>query len=247
MITRRHRTRNIVIAVVLLLLAAGGVFALRARSTASVVPVAVVTRGEFINYLPVRGQIKANHEVMMPAPAVPTDLQIIGLAQNGATVKPGDVLADFDATQLQRDLEQYETNLRQAQAQVENVRATARSQDEQDLTDLAAAKFNVERAKLDVSKQEILSQIDGEKAKLALADAEQALHQAEEKLSADRSGYAADIDKQQQVREKAQFDVNRQKRWISMMTLHAPMGGMVTIEENTRFGGPAASPQWKVG
>src|SRR5579884_585839 len=94
LITRRHRTRNIVIAVVLLLLAAGGVFALRARSTASVVPVAVVTRGEFINYLPVRGQIKANHEVMMPAPAVPTDLQIIGLAQNGATVKPGDVLAD---------------------------------------------------------------------------------------------------------------------------------------------------------
>jgi len=92
-----------------------------------------------------------------------------------------------------------------------------------------------------------LSQIDGEKARLALADAEQAQHQAEEKLKADRAGSAADLDKQQQVRAKALFDVNRQKRWIEMMTLRAPLDGLVTLEENGRMGGAGASPQWKVG
>jgi HlyD family secretion protein len=246
-IAKTHRVRNVAIAVAILIIAAAAVFAIRARNASTTIPTVAVTRGEFINYLALRGQVKANREVMMPAPAVPTDLQLVRLVQNGASVKQGDVVAAFDATQLQRDLEQHETELRQADAQVENIRATARSTEEQDLTDFAAAKFNVERAKLEVSKQEILSQIDGEKAKLSLADAEQAQHQAEEKLKADRMGYAADLDKQQQVREKALFDVNRQKRWIAMMMLHAPLTGMATVEENSRFGGAAASPQWRVG
>jgi multidrug efflux pump subunit AcrA (membrane-fusion protein) len=246
-VPKRRRTRNLIIAAALVLAAGGAVFAIRAHNSASSVPTTTVIRGEFVNYLALRGQIKANREVMLTAPAVPTDLQIIRLAVNGATVHSGDVVAEFDATQLQRDLDQHATELRQADAQVENIRATARSQEEQDLTDQAAAKFNVERAKLDVSKQEILSQIDGEKARLALADAEQALHQADEKLKADRAGSAADLDKQQQVRAKALFDVNRQKRWIAMMTVRATIDGMATLEDNNRMGGAGASPQWKVG
>lgn len=246
-VAKTHRARNITIVTMAIVIAAGAVFAIRTRNSSTNIPTVVVARGEFIDYLALRGQIKARREVMIPAPAVPTDLQLVRLVQNGANVKQGELLADFDATQLHRDLEQHETELRQAEAQVQNIRATARSTEEQDLTDLAAAKFNVERAKLEVSKQEILSQIDGEKAKLALADAQQALHQAEEKLASDRAGAAADLDKQQQVREKAQFDVNRQKRWISMMTLHAPLNGMVTVEENGRMGGPSSAPQWKIG
>ncbi|MBV8205320.1 MAG: efflux RND transporter periplasmic adaptor subunit [Acidobacteria bacterium] len=244
---RQRRTRRLVLAGTLLLTAAGAVFAVRVRNSGSAVPTVAVTRGEFIDYLALRGSVKANREVMLPAPAVPTDLQIVQLVQNGATVRQGDVMAAFDSTQLQRDLDQHETDLRQADAQVEGIRANARSQEEQDLTDLAAARFNVERAKLDVSKQEILSQIDGEKAKLALADAEQAQRQAEEKLKADRAGFAADLDKQRQVRDKALFDVNRQKRWIQMMTVRAPINGMVTLENNTRMGNGGMSPQWKVG
>lgn len=244
---RKTRARNLTIAATVLLVAGGAVFAVRERNSTPAIPTAVAARGEFINYLALRGSIKANRQIMIPAPAVPTDLQIIRLVQNGANVHKGDLLAEFDATQLHRDLEQHETDLRQAEAQVEGIRAQARAADEQDLTDLAAAKFNVERAKLDASKQEILSQIDGEKAKLALADAEQGERQAEEKLKADRAGFAADIDKQQQVREKALFDVNRQKRWISMMVLYAPLDGMVTLEDNNRMSGAGISPQWKVG
>lgn len=244
---RKSRKLKFIIGGVTVLVAAATVFALRSRSAAPAVPTVAVARGEFINYLALRGNIKANREVMLTAPAVPTDLQIVNLVTNGATVKRDEQLVGFDTTQLQRDLEQRETDLRQAEAQIEGIKAQARSQEEQDLTDLAAARFSVERAKLEASKQEILSQIDGEKAKLALADAEQGLKQAEDKLKADRAGFAADTDKQRQVAEKARFDVNRQKRWISMMAIRAPHDGMVTLEENFRMGNNGAAPQFKVG
>ena len=49
------------------------------------------------------------------------------------------------------------------------------------------ARFDVESAKLDASKQEILSKIDGAEAQLKVADAEQKLNESEEKLKADRA------------------------------------------------------------
>ena len=47
------------------------------------------------------------------------------------------------------------------------------------------AKYDVEVAKLDASKSEVVSRIEGAEAKLKLADAEQALRQAEEQLKSD--------------------------------------------------------------
>ena len=65
------------------------------------------------------------------------------------------------------------TELRQAEAEIEQGRAGGKAQEEQDLTDLEKARYDVQRAKLEVSKAEILSKIDRGEKQAALADAEQ--------------------------------------------------------------------------
>ena len=91
----------------------------------------------------------------------------------------------------------------------------------------------MEAAKLDASKQEILSKIDGAEAKLKLADAEQKLHEAEEKLKSDQALDRATIASKVDASKKAAYDVQRAERALTRMTLRAPsLTGMISLTPN---------------
>lgn len=100
----------------------------------------------------------------------------------------------------------------------------------------------MERARLEASKQEILSKIDGEKNKLSLGDAEQKLKEAEQKLISDKASAAADLETFKHKRDKALYDVRQAESNIAKMTLRAPVDGMVNLLPNYRAGGVFAMP-----
>ena len=55
------------------------------------------SKGEFIDYLQVRGEVKAVRSVALTVPTTGGgDLQILELAKNGMTIKKGDVVVRFD-------------------------------------------------------------------------------------------------------------------------------------------------------
>ncbi len=229
-----QRRRGMVIGVAVVLVAAATTGAVRLVRAAPRVPTVEVKKADFMDTLPIRGEVKAIRSIVLTAPSGAGDIQIIKLIKSGETVKQGDVVIQFDVTDLQQRLDTRMSELKQADAQIEGARAQGRMTEEQDLTDLAKSKFNVERARLDAGKQEILSQIDGEKAKLTLSDAEQALREADAKVKSDRAATAADVASKQQQRGKALFDVNQAKRNIERMTLRAPVAGMITVLPNYR-------------
>ncbi|MFI5126206.1 MAG: hypothetical protein ACHQJX_05220, partial [Candidatus Acidiferrales bacterium] len=76
------------------------------------IPSALVQRGEFTDYVQLRGQAKALKSAIISAPYQAGDLQIIKLAQNGAQVKKGDVVVEFDATTLKQTLAQDQSTLK---------------------------------------------------------------------------------------------------------------------------------------
>ena len=231
-----------------LILIAASYGMLRSKRTTVNVPTANVVRGEFVDYSQLRGEIEAEKSVVLSAPSNVGDLQIIQLAKNGAAVKKGDVVVQFDPTDLVQRLQQSQTDLKQAEAQIEQTRAQGRLKQEQDTTDVAKSKFDVERARLDASKQEILSAIDGEKSKLTLADAEQKQKQLEQQLKSDSTGSDADVNSRKLRRDKARFDFNRRQQNIKSMQLTAPVEGMVTLKQNFRAGSPfGGAPEWHVG
>src|SRR5437879_955612 len=92
-------------------IAAGGLFAARsvnAKATAAI-PTAEVKRGEFVDYLKIRGEIKARNSKVLTAASGSGDLQIIKLVHTGTQVKKDDIVIQFDPTTLQRTLEQKKT------------------------------------------------------------------------------------------------------------------------------------------
>lgn len=222
----------------------------RLAHQAPILPTAEVKRGEFVDHLQVRGEVKPLVSKQVNAPTMAGgDVQIIKLVKNGQQVKAGDLIVQFDASNLQITLNEDLSTLKQAEDQVTQTRAQGRLTEEQDKTDLQKATYDVERAKLEVSKQEIVSEIQGEEAQAALADAEQLLRQAEQKLKSDKQSDQANVQDQLGKRDKAQFEVNKVEMQIASLTIKAPTSGMVTLMQNRRAGGffTNNAPEFKEG
>ncbi len=240
------------VAIVATVVALGSFGGVRLARTPPRIPTAEVKRGEWVSYVPIRGEVGALKSVLLAAPSniAPStggDIQLIKLARNGTRVKQGDVVVQFDVSTLQRTLDQKRSELKQAEAEIEQTHAQARLVEEQDRTDLTKASYDVERAKLEASKQEIVSRIEGEKAKINLADAEQKLREMREKVRSDQASAAADIESKKQKRDKALFEVRQAERNMVAMTLKAPLDGLVTLLPNWRAGNFGNAPEFKEG
>jgi RND family efflux transporter MFP subunit len=218
-------------AIAILVLAGSGVLlgAVRLGKRAPAVPTIEVKRGEFLDSLQFRGEVKALKSVTISAPSDAGDLQIIKVSAEGTTVKPGDVVVEFDKTKTEQDLAQYRSSLKSSEAGIDQARAQARLTEEEDTTTVLKARYAVESAKLEASKQEIVSKIEGEEAKLKLADAEQALREAETKQKSDKALNKATIESTEQASKKAQFDAQRAERALSQMSVHAPSAGTISL------------------
>ena len=236
------RGRSLAAAAIVALAAIAVVF-VRAGRAAPDLPTAEVTRGEFVDYVELRGDIRAGRSVVLSAPMQSGELQIVKLSKNGTAVRPGDVVVEFDSTTLKRTVQEKQSELRQAEAEIEQARGQAAIADEQNRTAVLKARYDVDRAKLDVGQRDVIARLDYEKAKLALADAEQRLREAEEKARADRAAAAADRRSRQRKREKVQGDLARAERSLAALQLTATASGIVSIMPNFRAGGPFGSEQ----
>lgn len=203
------------------------------------IPTFQVKRGEFLDVLDIRGQLKAMKSVTITAPANAGDLQILKIATDGAQVKKGEVVVEFDPSKTKQDLAQDQSVLKSSQADIEQVRADGRLNEEVDTTAVMKAKYDVEVAKLDASKSEVVSRIDGAEANLKLADAEQALRQAEAQLKSDTTVDGATIQDKKNASRKAEFDAQRAERALSAMTLKAPSDGTISLLSIWHNGGEA--------
>ena len=221
--------RKLVTAIIVLL-ACGVVFgAVRYSRRSPSVPTIEVKRTEFLDSVQFRGECTALKSLSITAPADAGDLQILKIAADGAKVKPGDMIVEFDKTKTEQDLAQFRSTLKYSTADIDQTRAQSRITEEQDLTAVSKARFDLESAKLDAGKQEIVSKIEGEEAKLKVRNAEQTLREAEQKLNSDRAAAKASIQGKVETSRKAAFDVQRAETALSKMTLKAPAAGMVSL------------------
>jgi HlyD family secretion protein len=224
--------------IVVVLLASGALLgAVRYTSRTPSLATLVVTRGDFIDSLQFRGEVKALKSLSIVAPAEASDFQIVKLAGDGAPVKQGDVVVEFDKTRTEQDLAQSKSTLKSAQAEIDQARAKARLTEEEGLTAVMKARYSVEKAKLDASKQEVVSRIEGAEAKLKVSDEEQKLHELEEKLKADRASSQATIQSKIRAKQKAAYDVQRSELALTRMTLRAPLAGMISLVQVWRGDG----------
>ena len=241
--TASAKKRSIVALVGSLAIVAVVGIAMNARSgVAPNVTTADVTKGDFIDYIQIRGDIRPAKSIVLAAPLQSGgDLQIVKLVKSGSTVKKGDVVVEFDATSLKQRLLERQSELNQALKEIEQTQAQAKITAEQQQTALMKARYDVERAKLDLGKRDLVSRIEYESAKLSLADAEQRQKEVEAKERSSKAGADADLVGKIRKRDKAKFDVDRTTAAIEALVLEAPADGTVNVLENPRSGGPFTS------
>jgi multidrug resistance efflux pump len=240
------RRRVLAIAAFLLVGLIAGVAALRGGSGADL-PDAEVVRGDFVDYIEIRGEVKAGRSVVLSAPMQSGELQIVRLAKNGTSVKPGEVVVEFDPSTLRRTVQEKQSELRQADAEIEQARGQAAMTEEQNRTAQLKARYDVDRAKLDVAQRDVIARLDYEKARLTLADSEQRLRESEARARADRAAAEADAAARQRKREKVLADLQRAERSLSALQLKAPSAGVVSIMPNFRAGGPFGMQEFREG
>jgi HlyD family secretion protein len=231
------------------LVIAGAALAFR-TATPPRVPTAEVMRGEFVDYISIRGDIKALHSIQLTAPSMAGDLQIVRLVPTGTMVRKGEVVVQFDTTTLQAKLDQKRSELKSAEADIDRSRAEARMTREQQATDLLQGRYDVDKAKLDASKNEILSEIEGAETRLKVADAEQKYQELQQKDVSTKESTEADIQARIEKRRKSAFDVQMAEKQIASLTLRAPADGMVTILPNYRarnWSQGGSTPDFKEG
>jgi RND family efflux transporter MFP subunit len=244
----RNKGRNILLgagalAIVAAIAAVTGAFG---RSAAADVPTTLVTKGEFIDYLQVRGEVKAVRSVPLTVPTTGGgDLQILELAKNGMNVKKGDVVVRFDPMSVQRALNDRRSEFKQAEEEIGKTRAQYKIQEQQTQTDVTKARYDVKRAELDTVPSEFLPRMEREQKELKLSDAKAKLGENERKLAALNDIEKAELASKVEKRDKARFDLEHAERQLGGLQIVSPVDGVVSIMPNWRQCCPP--PDFKAG
>jgi HlyD family secretion protein len=232
------RKRKAILAVAGLAIAAGAGYAAYSHwaVTEVEVPTARARKGEFVISVRARGEIKSTRSVILSAPQVP-DLTIVKLADSGKPIKKGDIVVQFDAAAQEQALLERTTTVRTADSEIVQTKASHKIIDEMDSMNLMQSEYNVERAKLEASKAEILSEIEGAKNRIEVTVAEGDLKQVDTTIQSHKISQQADIDRLSERKQKAARDMERTRGYLSKMVVRAPNDGIVNLLPNYRSQG----------
>jgi HlyD family secretion protein len=207
-----------------------------------------VRKGDLTITMKISGDLKAMKSVTLYAPFTVTDVKLVQVAKSGTMVKAGDTVAVIDATAEKDKVKEQESNVKQADKETEKVKAQQHQVDEQARLDVAQARYDVEGAKLDAKKGEIVSEIDAGKARLTVETSERHLEELLNDDTARETSKSADLNTVARKRKKAESDMKLAQTNIDLLTIKAPIDGMVEILPNWRsqmsYGAP---PPFKAG
>ena len=212
------------------------------------IPTARVERRDFLCTVRARGELKSAQSVQVTAPQTP-DLKIVQLAENGKTIRAGDIVVKFDESAQEDTMILRETNVRQVDSEIKQATAQHSITDERNAMEIMQAQYNLGRAELEASKQEILAEIEAEKAKIDVEISRGELNKAETNEEASNISQDADLARLEERRSKALRDLELSRGYLGSMVLRAPAGGIVHILPNNRAQGSfgTARPPFQEG
>jgi HlyD family secretion protein len=164
------------------------------------------------------------------------NLTLLRLAKPGSQVRKGDPVAEFDRQYMQQRLEDYNASVMQAEADLTKLKADLAVAKKIKEQDIATAKGDCDKARLDMKTLPVLSQLDTARTKLALSEAEAKYKQ----LLADVQ--QVEISQQSAVRnaeielQQTRIELKRAEANANRMVLKAPINGLAVMQTIWRGG-----------
>jgi HlyD family secretion protein len=246
---KRKKWALLIRSFVFLLIIAGSGFGLwqfRHAKAASDLPVATARKGEFLVLVRCRGELVARLSEQLTAPLDVPDLQIVWAVPGGSQVKKNQTVIRFDPSRTQQDLKEKTAALQQAQSTLDQAVAQSRISEDQDRLDLATAQYAVEKARLEASKQAIVSVLQGESSRIDLSLAEEKLKVQQTAMVTHKKSSEAKVAALERARDTAQRQVTLTNQQLALMELKSPLDGVINYLPNYSQGWMNAQP-FKVG
>lgn len=203
-----------------------------AAAGSDAVPTTTVTRGDVSADIHTAGEFVATRSQLVTAPAVSGSLRLVELAPTGTRVEAGATVMRFDTAEQEFGLEISESEVAEAELEIEKLDADRKVQAAQDDVNLLKARFDVRRAELDVTTNELLADVEARKNQLTLEESRRKLAQIEEDVrSRARTSQAARAVADEK-RQKAVLARDRARQSIEQMTVRAPFAGIVAVRQN---------------
>jgi len=200
-----------------------------------------VARHDFVRSLRLNGTVEAVASTAIQAPRLAgqnsNSLVIMRLVNNGTTVKPGDMLVEFDRQEQLRnaldrraELTDFEQQIRRRQAEEVAAKAT-------DDSTIKQAQSTLERTRLELVKNEMLPKIEAEKNTLAHEEAQARLKQLQETYDLKRQAAAADVKVIEIRRDRAESNMKQAESNADRMLIVSPLPGVAVIKTTWKNGG----------
>src|SRR4029079_4330628 len=146
------------------------------------------------------------------------------------------VLVEFDGTALRQRMQEKQSEVKQADAEIAQMQAQQRITLQEDETAVMRARYELDRAKLELGKRDLVSKLEFEQAKLLVDDAQQKLREAQQKAVSDKTGADADVVAKRRKWDKQKFALDRAEQGLAALIIKAPAAGVVNIMPNYRSG-----------
>jgi len=238
-ITARRHTLFLTIPLLLASLAAASCTRSTAPAAGPPVPgsprgEALVQRKDFVAMRRLHGTVDAVRSWVVAAPrlagSTASTLVVTKRAAPGTQVRKGDLLVEFDRQGQLKVAQDRRSDYLDLVAQIRKKQAEqdiARARDE---TELEQSERDVERAKLEILKNEMLSRIAAEKNDQALEEAEATIKQLRETFELKRRAARADLRILEIQRDRARAAAEHAESNAGKMTITAPLDGLVVLK-----------------
>jgi len=249
---KRRRLAGPAIGIAVLALGAAIVFAVpRLPARGTEVPTARVTKGPLQVTVHATGELRAGRTVTLVTPPVGGMLRIVHMRTTGMPVKSGEIVMEFDPADQQYALEQARSEVAEAEQEIVKMKADAAVQKAQDDVAMLTARFDVRRAELEASGNELIPAVEAQKNVLSLEEARRRLAQLQEDVKSRAATNQASLAVVQEKRNKATLAMQRAQQLIDSLILRAPMDGTVSVKENRdglmMFGPGMVIPEYREG
>lgn len=198
---------------------------------------AAVVRGKLVKSIRAGGQTAAVNFANISAPEVrgrnmDRSLTIIRLAPAGKEVKKGEVIAEFDATTLQDNIDDQRALVEQAEADLAKKKADLAVEWETFQQTLVVAKADFDKAALDIKTAEVKSEIEQEILRLTEEETRVRYEQLKKDIPLRQASQNADIRLLELEVADARQDLTDMEGNLARFTVHAPRDGLVVLLSN---------------
>lgn len=193
-----------------------------------------MTRGPFVERFLVTGELEAVRSTYLSVPRVPTwETTIRWMEADGAAVKAGQKVIEFDNSSFTRDLEEKRLQRTQALADLEKKEAEIASQ-------VAEREFQVDSRRIALDKaereaaipEELISRREYQEKQLAFERARVEHQKSLEDLEATRRSSEEEIEQRRIALARTQREIDLAQTAIQALVLSAPRDGIFVVGDH---------------